>query len=84
MANQEQLDSFYRFATAQLTDGASEKSIDEMYDQWRFENLSHEELLENVAAVKSAIDDMNNGDMGRDAGEVERELREELKLPTPE
>jgi len=56
MANQEQLDSFYRFATAQLTDGASEKSID----------------------------DMNNGDMGRDAGEVERELREELKLPTPE
>ena len=84
MTNQEQLDSFYRFATEQLANGGSEKSIDALYDQWRFENLSPEELLENVAAVKSAIDDMNNGDLGRDAGEVERELREELNLPTPE
>ncbi len=84
MANQEQLDSFYRFATEQLANGGSEKSIDELYDQWRFENLSPEELLENVAAVKSAIDDMNDGDTGRDAAEVERELRKELKLPTPE
>jgi len=84
MTSQEQLDSFYRFATKQLTNGDSEKSIDELYDQWRFENRSPEELLENVAAVKSAIDDMNNGDTGRDAGEVERELREELKLPASE
>ena len=84
MTNQEQLDSFYRFATEQLTNGDSEKSIDELYDQWRFENRSPEELLENVAAVKSAIDDMNNGDTGRDAGEVERELRKELKLPASE
>jgi len=36
---------------------------------------------ENVAAIQASIDDMNNGHTGRDAGEVERELREELKLP---
>ena len=84
MATQEQIDSFYRFATDRLTDGGSEKSIDELYDQWRYENLGPEELDENVAAVQAAIDDMNSGDTGRDAGEVERELRVELKLPASE
>ena len=81
MANQDQIDSFYRFATEQLANGGSDKSVDELYDQWRFENLSPEELAENVAAVQASIDDMNNGHTGRDASEVERELRKELKLP---
>ena len=31
MATQEQIDSFYRFATEQLAGGSSEKSIDELY-----------------------------------------------------
>lgn len=84
MATQEQIDSFYRFAIEQLAAGGLDKSVDELYDQWRFENLSPDESLENVAAVQSAIEDMNNGDTGRSAGEVERELREELKLPASE
>ena len=61
MATQEQIDSFYRFATEQLANGGSEKSVDELYDQWRFENLSPQELAENVAAIQASIDDMNNG-----------------------
>ena len=81
MATREQIDSFYRFATEQLASNGAEKSIDELYDQWRYENLRPEDVAENVAAVQAAIDDMNNGDTGRDAGEVERELREELNLP---
>ena len=79
MATQEQIDSFYRFAIQQLENGTSEKSVDELFDQWRYENLSPEEMAENVAAVQAAIDDMNNGDTGRDAAEVEQTLREELK-----
>jgi hypothetical protein len=84
VASQEQIDSFYQFATDHLAREGSKTSIDELYDQWRFENLNPEELSENVAAVQSAIDDMLGGDMGRDAGAVERELREELKIPTSE
>jgi len=61
MATQEQIDSFYRFATEQLPNSGSDKSVDELYDQWRFENLSPEELAENVAAVQASIDDMNDG-----------------------
>ena len=84
MASQEQIDSFYRFATEQLSNGGSEKSIDELYDQWRYENLGPEELSENIAAIQAAIDDMNRGDTGRDADEVEREVRQELNLPEAE
>ncbi len=84
MATQEQIDSFYRFATEQLANSGSDKSVDELYDQWRIENLSPDELAENVAAVQASIDDMNDGHTGRNAGEVERELRHELKLPEPE
>jgi hypothetical protein len=84
MATQEQIESFYRFATAQLSKGSSEKSVDELYDQWRYENFTPDEVAENVAAIQASIDDMKNGETGRDAGEIIRELREELKLPADE
>jgi hypothetical protein len=84
MATQEQIDSFYRFATEQLSAGGSEKTVDELYDQWRFENLGPEDIAENVAAIQASIDDMNQGETGRDAGKVIRELREEFDLPAAE
>lgn len=84
MATQEQIDSFHRFATEQLQNGGKDKSVDELYDQWRFENQSPEEFEENVAAIQGAIDDMNAGDTGRDAEEVIAEVRSKYNLPTPE
>ena len=81
MTTKEQIDSFYRFATEQLENGGSEKSVDELYDEWRLENLTPEEVAENVAAIQASIDDMKTG---RDAGEVIRELRDELNLPVGE
>lgn len=84
MTTREQVDSFHRFATEQLASGSTDKSIDELYDQWRYENMSAEEMRENVAAVQAAIDDMNAGDIGRDAARVEQELRDELDLPVRE
>ena len=84
MATQNQIDSFYRFATEQLANGGSEKTMDELYDQWRFENLGPDDFAENVAAIQASIDDMNRGEMGRDAGDIIRELRDELDLPSAE
>ena len=84
MATQEELDSFYRFVSEQLTNGASGMSIDELYDQWRLENAGPEHFAENVAAIQASIDDMNRGDTGRDAAEVARDLRDELDLPAAE
>lgn len=75
---QEELESFYRFAIEQLANDGTENTIDELYDQWRYENLTPEDLAENVAAIQASIDDMNNGERGRDAREVVKELRSEL------
>ena len=82
MATRAQLDSFYEFATKQLENGGKGKTVDELYDQWRFENLTVEDMAENVAAIQASIDDMNSGERGREAGDVVRELRKELRLPT--
>ena len=73
-----------RRATEQLATGGCEKSVDELYDQWRFENLGPEHFAENAAAIQASIDDMNRGEAGRDASEVIRELRDELDLPSTE
>lgn len=81
MATKEQIDSFHRFALEQLDNGGSTKTLDELYDQWRYANLSEEEHAENVAAIQASIDDMNNGHTGRDAAEIEKELRASLNLP---
>jgi hypothetical protein len=37
-----------------------------------------------VAAVQAAIDDMKAGDTGRDAAQIEQELRDELNFPAVE
>ena len=84
MATQDQIDSFYRFATEQLVNGSSEKTVVELYDQWRYQPLGPDDFAENVAAIQASIDDMNRGETGRDAGEVIRELRDELNLPPAE
>jgi hypothetical protein len=81
MATQEQIESFYRFATERLGNGGAELSMDELYEEWRFENPTTEEFEENVAAIQASIDDMNRGEKGRDAGEIVRELRQKYNLP---
>ena len=46
--------------------------------------MSHRTAALDVAAIQASIDDMNNGETGRDAGEVIRELRDELDLTPTE
>ena len=53
--------------------------MDELYDLWRRQNPDPDEDAENVAAVNAAIQDYENGDRGRPAGELSRKLREELR-----
>ena len=67
---------FANFALQQLHNGGAELSMDELYDKWRRENPDPAAYAENVAAVQGAIDDFKNGDCGRPAGELSRELRD--------
>ena len=80
-STQEQVESFYRFATEQLGNGGSEKSIDELYDEWRLESLGTDEFDEDVAAIRASIQDMNCGAVCRNAHVVIGEIRQELAGP---
>lgn len=79
MTTLQQVENFYRFATQQLHSGDSKRSVEELFDDWRF----RESREEDVAAVQAALEDMKQGDTGRDASEIERELREELSTAEP-
>lgn len=77
MVTQNQIDSFHQFASKQLTGDGSDRSIDELYDMWRTQTATPEDL----AAVQAAIDDMASGDRGVPVEEHIRQMRERHKLP---
>ena len=76
----QELESFSRFARGRLRSADAEPSLDELFDLWRIENPSDADYAENVAAIAGAIEDFRNGDRGRPAGELSRELRNELGI----
>jgi hypothetical protein len=84
MATREEINSFTRFAIEQLQNGGADRSMDELYDLWRSQHPSSEELLESVAAVRAALADMNNGDKGIPAEEHLARLRSKYKLAESE
>jgi len=76
-----ELESFTQFAKVRLAAGDAQPSLDELFDLWRIENPSDAVYAENLSAVTGAIEDFKNGDRGRPAGELSRELRKELGNP---
>lgn len=74
----QELESFTQFARERLGGGEAEPSLEELLDLWRIENPSDTGYAENVSAIAGAIEDFKNGDRGRPAGELSRELREKL------
>jgi hypothetical protein len=71
------LNAFHNFAAAWLADGGAE-SLRELVDVWEAEHPTPTLQAENVAAVRAAIRDMENGDVGRPARKVLDEMRAEL------
>lgn len=71
------LNSFHHFAAARLATSGAE-SLSELVDVWETEHPVPELRAQNVAAVRAAIRDMENGDTGRPAGEILDEMRAEL------
>jgi hypothetical protein len=71
------LNEFHRFAEARLTSDGAE-NLHQLVDLWEIEHPAPGAHAENVAAVQAAIRDMENGDTGRPALEIVKELRAEL------
>jgi hypothetical protein len=80
MLTQQQIDSFYEFASSQIANGGKDLSLDELYCMWRAKNPTPIELAESVAALQSAYAEMAAGDDGRPARAALRETCERLGL----
>jgi hypothetical protein len=76
------LESFHQFAIVQVDSGKTDLTFAELYAMWRIRNPGREELAENVAAVKAAIRDMEEGDRGIPLEDHIREIREKHTIPT--
>jgi hypothetical protein len=71
------LDAFHQFAEAKIADRSTE-SLHELVEIWESEQSTPELHAENVAAIRAAIRDMENGDNGRPAADAIQELRAEI------
>ena len=76
----EQLDSFYDFASRSMRSNPAALSIDEIYFVWRARHPADREIVESVAAVKSAYADLEAGETGRSARDALQEACQELGL----
>ena len=74
MAIQEQLESFRQFATRMIGEG-SEGSLDDLFELWRSQNISDEELLKSRDALQAACAEMDNPDAWIDADEHLAQIR---------
>lgn len=80
MATKDQIESFHQFASTQIDNGGASLTMDELYSLWRSKNPTKDELLDSVAAVQAAIQDMEAGDSGEPAREALRETCASLGL----
>ncbi len=74
------LQGFHKFLGEKLRNGGGHLSPEEALDEWRQVHPDLEFLDEETAAIQEAIDDMENGDQGRDVDEVLAELRKKYGL----
>ena len=75
MATQNQIESFYEFASGRVSNGGADLSMEQLFDLWAVNFPSQEELSQSVAAIESAIRDMESGDRGQKVEDVLSELR---------
>ena len=71
---------FHRFLGEQLQKGVKLKSPEKALAAWRQQRPIPAELVESVAEIQQALDDISRGDRGRPSEEVTAEIRQRLGL----
>ena len=76
-----ELREFHQFLGQKLAAGTMAISPEQALDEWRLAHRSEEELADDIAAVREALDDMSNGDAGMTLAEFDQEFRRRHGLP---
>jgi hypothetical protein len=72
---QQEFDAFTAFVRQRIG-GASDATIDDLYDQWREARPASEDAL----AIKASLADMENGETGRPFGEFVADFRKRNRI----
>jgi len=73
-------ESFQIFLSRQIANGGRHKSPEELLEAWRREQ---QELMESVAEIQEALDEIDRGVPGTPISEVAREIRQKHGWPEP-
>src|SRR5439155_26265117 len=76
-----ELRDFHEFLGEKLSNSGVSLSPEEALDEWREQHPESQELTDDVAAIKEALDDMANGDAGMPFDDFDREFRRRHQLP---
>ena len=77
-----ELRDFHLYLGEKLAAGEVAVSPEEALDQWRLIHRSEQDFADDVVAVREALDDMANGDVGKESADFDQEFRRRHGLPT--
>lgn len=76
-ATTRELQSFYEFVEQRLQGRTCDRSLDDLFSEWRACNPTPEELVTNSLAVRASLRDMDEGETGRPIDEFAAEFRQQ-------
>jgi hypothetical protein len=57
----DELDQFHEYATEQLRNGGAGKSLEELLEQWRSDQITDAEFQESLMSLRRGLDDVDAG-----------------------
>lgn len=81
---QQELDGFYQFASRQIVLGSSDRTLSELFDEWRSQQILPQDVRDNALAVKAALRDIESGETGRPFAEFARDFCNRNNIPDRE
>lgn len=80
ITTEQMLDQFREFALGRLSNGGKELSLDELYDEWRTQNPTDQEIELDRRAVASSLRDFDRGERGQPASQFVAEFKKKNGL----
>lgn len=77
---QTEAEAFQLFLSHQIANGGRHKSPEELVEQWR---RDQQELQESVAAIREALENMENGARGQTVEQVALEMQQRFGWSKP-
>jgi len=79
-ATEDDIRNFNEFALSRISRDGAEVELEDLLEEWRRQNPDPGQQQQDLLAIKAAVDDWDNGDMGRPADEVLAEIRAKHNL----